>query len=286
MSDYSPWIWSAEHQRHYCYRHDENGNIQYLWSGVTQSQPDTTPSESTAQEPTRTSPRYPGTTPQDIRYTPNSSINQNTSPTSPQGDYTYAIPSRSPAHPRPIPAPNPLPDTVQQSIGGINNPRRYIRTAQDNNDTEVLDPSYKRVAAHHHYAFFKRGRVFKMLWIEPAGRNNPGRSRGSTHFSTVRFGESAFSEIRRFVIIQNKGSFSQCIPIQTYRKQGATKPGLNVQDHGIIFTDGEQLEPESRINFGKPYAVEHNCKVMDIGVVADEHMYLLVNYFYQSMGVT
>ncbi|OCL06880.1 hypothetical protein AOQ84DRAFT_68414 [Glonium stellatum] len=32
-SDYSPWVWSPEHQRHYCWRHNEEGVIEYQWSG-------------------------------------------------------------------------------------------------------------------------------------------------------------------------------------------------------------------------------------------------------------
>jgi len=53
--------------------------------------------------------------------------------------------------------------------------------------------------------------VFKMLWTEPAGQMNPGKTRNSTHFSTVQYGETAFSEIRRFVVVRNKGEFSQCM---------------------------------------------------------------------------
>ncbi|ORY18180.1 hypothetical protein BCR34DRAFT_473748 [Clohesyomyces aquaticus] len=150
-----------------------------------------------------------------------------------------------------------------------------------------------------------------MLWSEPAGMSNPGQTRGSTHFSLVCINEAAYSEIRRFVVIQNKGSFSQCIPIQTYRGQGATKLGLVVEDHGVIYTghygEGpppplpgeamtkhpirvdsvyeEMLESSSRINFGKPYAVEHNVKVCNIGMVADEHLHLLIGYFRQTMDM-
>jgi len=50
-----------------------------------------------------------------------------------------------------------------------------------------------------------------MLWTEPAGRVNPGRTRGSTHFSVVKYSETAYSEIRRFVVVRNKGAFSQCV---------------------------------------------------------------------------
>jgi hypothetical protein len=50
-----------------------------------------------------------------------------------------------------------------------------------------------------------------MLWTEPAGQANPGKTRNSTHFSTVWLGEQAWSEIRYFVVVRNKGTFSQCM---------------------------------------------------------------------------
>ncbi|KAF2731133.1 hypothetical protein EJ04DRAFT_584161, partial [Polyplosphaeria fusca] len=123
------------------------------------------------------------------------------------------------------------------------------------------------------------------------------------------YGETAYSEVRTFVVIQNKGTFSQCVPVHTYRSRGATKPGLVVQDHGMIYTaergdDAPALEhgeaitkqpirvncthvetllPTSRINYSRAYAVEHNCKVLEIGTVAPEHIHLLQIYFEESM---
>ena len=163
-----------------------------------------------------------------------------------------------------------------------------------------------------------------MLWTEPAGQINPGKTRNSTHFSTVQYGETAFSEIRRFVVVRNKGDFSQCMyvdltrcfalnqsdklisPIQTYRGRGAAKPGLRMSDHGIIHTttttpnqlpgealtkysiqvqstEGEFLEAESRVNYGKAYAVEHTVKVLDVGMVIEGHRYLIKEYFDAAM---
>lgn len=77
-------------------------------------------------------------------------------------------------------------------------------------------------------------------------------------------------------------------------------------DHGIIHTSlnapnqvvGEQLtkysirveptkdeilHPASRVNYGKAYAVEHNVKVLDIGMVTQNHRYLLSQYFDAAM---
>ncbi|CAN9449629.1 unnamed protein product [Alternaria alternata] len=198
-----------------------------------------------------------------------------------------------------------LPVDVQSTIQSKD--RRYIQTnLNESYNHEQLDARYRRVAQPSRATFFVSGRVFKMLWTEPAGQVNPGKTRNSTHFSTVQYGETAFSEIRRFVVVRNKGDFSQCIPVQTYRGRGAARPGLIMSDHGVIHTsatapnllpgealtkysiqvqstEGELLEPESRVNYGKAYAVEHNVKVLDIGMVLEGHRYLIKQYFDAAM---
>ena len=95
-------------------------------------------------------------------------------------------------------------------------------------------------------------------------------------------------------------------PIQTYKGQGATKQGLIVDDHGVIHTTAsapdllpgekltkysvqvqpykdERLEPESRVNYGKAYAVEHNVKLLEVGMVLEGHRYLIQQYFDSAM---
>lgn len=49
-----------------------------------------------------------------------------------------------------------------------------------------------------------------MLWTEPSGEDVPGGTRGSTHFSLEKF-DQTYSEVRRFVVLENKGTFSQCM---------------------------------------------------------------------------
>jgi len=81
----------------------------------------------------------------------------------------------------------------------------------------------------------------------------------------------------------------------------ATIPGTQARDHGIIYTgdktpqlsrtenlnirpihvlpkEAEGLAPESRIDYGKSYAVEHNVKVADIGTVDEAHLDRLQRY--------
>jgi hypothetical protein len=48
-------------------------------------------------------------------------------------------------------------------------------------------------------------------------------------------------------------------------------------------TADQTLDPVSRVNYGKAYAVEHNVKVLDIGMVTKDHRYLLASYFDAAM---
>ncbi len=97
-------------------------------------------------------------------------------------------------------------------------------------------------------------------------------------------------------------------PITTYGGRGATKRGIRVGDHAIIYTGdeipdilaGEEgltkdalqviegspenlLDPLSRVNFGKVYTVEHNVKVKNVGLVASGSMAKLKGYYKQIM---
>jgi hypothetical protein len=63
-------------------------------------------------------------------------------------------------------------------------------------------------------------------------------------------------------------------------EENMLKQAIRVQPHRT-----EALNEASRINFGKPYAVEHNVKLAEIGTVADEHLHILVTYFMRAMGL-
>jgi hypothetical protein len=52
-------------------------------------------------------------------------------------------------------------------------------------------------------------KVFAMLWDEPAGQSG-SMKQVPAHLSVV-FSEQAYVEVRRFVVVRNKGSFSQCV---------------------------------------------------------------------------
>jgi hypothetical protein len=51
----------------------------------------------------------------------------------------------------------------------------------------------------------------------------------------------------------------------------------------VIAAQGQVLKHESRLNYSKQKSVEHNVKVIDIGMVADEHKHLVLAYFEGAM---
>ncbi|KAF2030980.1 kinase-like protein [Setomelanomma holmii] len=171
----------------------------------------------------------------------------------------------------------------------------------------ALESSYQRLGKESQPGFFVLGRVFKMLWT--ASPNIPGeeRSRASSQhsFEPQKNGEDA--ETRTFVVVRNMGNSSQCVPVQSFRRRGhGTTPSFLTDNHGIIFTAAQPptvsspeernlakravqvrlregiradvLRPESRLNYGKRYSVLHNVKVVDIGMIVDEHKHLVEAY--------
>lgn len=169
-------------------------------------------------------------------------------------------------------------------------------------DAEVLFESYRKRSQPRR--FFKLGRVFMVLWAEPAnGDANtlltyPGRAPGTT---LGRYGEPVYSSVRRFVVIREAETYCSALPISTYHGRGVAKPGTKKSEHAIIYTGKQapdprpderpsraegahagmrslairietdspvdKLDPMSRINFGAVYTIQHNIKVKPYGQV-------------------
>jgi hypothetical protein len=70
---------------------------------------------------------------------------------------------------------------------------------------------YRVIPDKEQRKFWKVGRVFMMLWTEPAAKvPYGGGTRDGSHFSTVWLSEQAYSEIRRFVVIREGHGNSIC----------------------------------------------------------------------------
>ncbi|KAF2268654.1 kinase-like protein [Lojkania enalia] len=155
---------------------------------------------------------------------------------------------------------------------------------------ETLDPRFR--VQYPGREFFRVGKVFKVMWAEPMGTNPDGSS-----VSWHRLRGNVFVRMRCFVVVREGPQYCACVPILTYKYRGVTKKELRPDRHAIAYTgsmppkmlqdeiltigegsmrepikiqtrtDLEEMSPESRINYGKIYTVEHNVKVYDFGDV-------------------
>lgn len=142
--------------------------------------------------------------------------------------------------------------------------------------------------------FFKKGRVFMVPLPEPGGDS-----------LRDQMGPPVFVKIRRFVVVRPRTTFCLCLPIQTYQGQATTKPGVSVHEHAAVVQEGHtatlhpdgetltkppisiklenpkihEVDPMSRVNFGKVYTVEYNVKVCNIGRLVPESIYRMDRYF-------
>jgi hypothetical protein len=166
--------------------------------------------------------------------------------------------------------------------------------------------------------FFKKGRVFSMLWSEAASETRAGlrnedemytEKRFDDAITIGRFGEPVYQQIRRFVIMHVKRrEHVYACPITTYSGRATTKRGCNPKEYSIIHMTGtdartvpgeirgvggmtkdaievepanetEYLGKASRLRFGKTIAIEWNVKVKNIGKVVPQDMSKLIAYW-------
>ena len=156
--------------------------------------------------------------------------------------------------------------------------------------------------------FFRKGRVFKSLWIEPAGSVTED---DSEFVIAAKFGEKAYTKIRHFVVVREMQACCLCLPLNTFNKQGTEKAGIRVENYSAVY-DSREFDPDlgreekltkdpfpilvedaqekidrkSLLNFGRVYTVEHNIKVLKVGRIPDMFHPLLDKYFLATMAST
>ncbi|TKA51472.1 hypothetical protein B0A49_11857 [Cryomyces minteri] len=187
----------------------------------------------------------------------------------------------------------------------------HVKLKETPGATEVLDPRY--CIRRPGYAFYKIGKVFKVLWPELAGDVNDG----VTIVSDPRFSNEHFAtKIRWFVVVHEGHDCCSCLPINTYNNRGVEKPGVLKNQHAVIYTGdteptiapgdwpqqneqgmrksikvvartrGTKLDAMSRVNFGKIYTIEHKVKVLDFGDVDPDFRYWLRYQWQDVMRMT
>ncbi|KFX90977.1 hypothetical protein V490_06152 [Pseudogymnoascus sp. VKM F-3557] len=194
-------------------------------------------------------------------------------------------------------------NTTQPANSNIRGPPPIKRSRKGSNAYRSLE--YQVV----HSDEFKARRVFMVVWTEPRGNSGGARGGNSnlTKVTEAKYGELAYTSIRRFVVWKNHEGHALCLPILTYGGQGTTKPGVKPAHHAIIFTESKSEKPPrtikhppckaegehtlhngpicvelmnqhkrkqfdemSRLNYAKVYTVEHNVKVCFIGRIHKE----------------
>jgi hypothetical protein len=198
--------------------------------------------------------------------------------------------------------------TANINQGGLLRPKKGTHIKGSNGQQEELDASYFR--RERAVQFFVIGRVFAVLWHEPAGDSQNDRfSEAFPH--PGRFNEPIISHIRRMVVVKQHHGSCWAIPINTYKGQGVAKRGFNQYDiagHAVIHATGrepytdpaepkmsktplkvnmvkdETLDWMSRVNFTTVHTVQHNVKVKNIGMVHKDSIGQLAAYWSAQMA--
>ncbi|KAK5742064.1 hypothetical protein LTR17_003572 [Elasticomyces elasticus] len=156
------------------------------------------------------------------------------------------------------------------------------------------------------HSYFTVGRVFAVLWTEPAGetttlvthRIKNDRTYDDTVAAAAGLSTAVYSKVRRFVVVRESREYCSALPIVSYGRMGLGKAGIVKFEHGIIhtginpplamvsesprqFEQGMQgipirvspaspvdkLDQECRVDYGKVHTIHHNIKVKPFGTV-------------------
>lgn len=120
---------------------------------------------------------------------------------------------------------------------GIRATRSLLETGGDSKE-RLFDGYRKRSQPRK---FFTVGKVFIVLWVEPAGGSLVTSYERGT--SLGKFGELVFSKVRRFVVIREADNYCSALPIASYSKQGVSKLGVKKSEHCIIHSTKDPPSP-------------------------------------------
>lgn len=196
--------------------------------------------------------------------------------------------------------PEPPPASTISSTPSDANSRQLedvdIKQSSLRMDPEPLD---KRYVLQNGRPFFRQGRVFSIMFPELKGINpkEKGKKPRDPNVVIGPKGEQIYCHKRRFVVIRQRHGYCVCIPINSYQNTGVAKKPEK-ESHAIIYSShrqsppaplpgeagmktrpiavdmatGQELGDTSRIHFGKPYTIEWNVKVMNVGHVTEASM--------------
>lgn len=164
--------------------------------------------------------------------------------------------------------------SIPESLAPAPTGKRHI--AGTEGDVEPLDDSYK-VRNYDWQKFFRPGRVFSTLWTDAfAGTTNDSENNQfMSNVSYVIYKERVHSKIRRFIVVRLGDRCCTCLPVTTYDGRGSRKRGINLSEHGLIYSSekrpnsvkgieklplkvklskgAERLNNPSYVNYGRVY---------------------------------
>jgi hypothetical protein len=175
---------------------------------------------------------------------------------------------------------------------------RYIKGTPD--ETVQVDASF-RVRNFDYKNFFRPGRVFSTLWTDPYANLLVSTSNVDAA-DMINKDIKVHSKTRRFVVVRFGDRCCQCLPVKTFAGRGPTKKGINLNEHGLIYSSdkrpasiegisksplkvrlsrgAEKLVNPSFVNYGRVYTVETNVKVKDVGDLDSDSKRLLRSYYH------
>ena len=89
--------------------------------------------------------------------------------------------------------------------------------------------------------FFQVGRVFSMVWPEPASEHV--KSAIDRKVVVGRYGEPIYVKIKRFIVVRESVRHCTALLIAKYSGQGVAKAGVTKSDHSIIYTGKTPPQP-------------------------------------------
>ena len=163
----------------------------------------------------------------------------------------------------------------------------------DNGRTFFIPGRVFSLIWHENLGEARSGSTRKTLESEE-GQKAGVKDRVDPNITIGPYGEKIHSHIRRMVVIRNRDGYCWCLAINSYQGKALKKPGFKkeqIRAHAIIhdrkypatplddepktfkdsiavrMADGESLSSASRLHYGKPYVVEWNTRVKEVGQV-------------------
>jgi hypothetical protein len=108
-------------------------------------------------------------------------------------------------------------------------------TGSDNTKYEELDERHKKRRDARN--FFIKGRVFAVLWHERSSIASQAGSLAAAAGSAAemtRFGERAYTHMRRMVVVQEIPRYCTCIPIWIYTNTNTDSKNISITSDGKV----------------------------------------------------